>query len=405
MTTLTGYAEFNGRQWETGVIHNTLAYRGVRAPHSGEPYSEALMLGVSGGLLMGYFAFAYKGHDPHVALLSRNTFEPFETLLGRLGIVQHRRHAPDAAKGLKNLLAALDEGQPAIVWADAFSLPYNGFEGAEDIWANLPIVIYGHDTERDRVMIADRAGVPLTVTPTELASARGRVKKDRFRVLTIDPPDPTKLSSAVKQGITDCLTRYVEAPVKSAKANFGLAGFEHWASLLTTSKHKQSWSRMFPPGRPMYAGLTSAYDRFGIGVVAAERDRGLYADFLDEAAVILKRPALRSAAGAFRLCAPAWHVLGEALLPDAVRPFGDARKLLDRRRETFRTRGGRGLAQIRTIDGKLAKILASMDTRFPLSADAAADLRATIAAQVREVGRLEKDAYEGLRSAMSGRGG
>jgi hypothetical protein len=51
-----------GRHWETGSVCNYFAYRGVKAPHTGQPYSEALLLGVSGGSSWGIF-FAYKGYD------------------------------------------------------------------------------------------------------------------------------------------------------------------------------------------------------------------------------------------------------------------------------------------------------------------------------------------------------
>lgn len=43
---------FNGRHSETGSIHNALALQGVTAPHTGEPYSEAFLLGVSGGIAL-----------------------------------------------------------------------------------------------------------------------------------------------------------------------------------------------------------------------------------------------------------------------------------------------------------------------------------------------------------------
>ena len=52
--------QFTGRHWETGSIHNALAVQGIKAPHTGQPYSEALLLGVSGGIAFGYFTFEYK---------------------------------------------------------------------------------------------------------------------------------------------------------------------------------------------------------------------------------------------------------------------------------------------------------------------------------------------------------
>jgi hypothetical protein len=61
MPKLKDYNQFNGRHWETGTVHNYFAYTGVKAPHTGQPYSEALLMGVSGGAVMGYFSFAYEG--------------------------------------------------------------------------------------------------------------------------------------------------------------------------------------------------------------------------------------------------------------------------------------------------------------------------------------------------------
>ncbi|MBL8056381.1 MAG: DUF4872 domain-containing protein, partial [Anaerolineales bacterium] len=307
MPTLTHYRHFAGRHWETGTVHNYFASLGLTAPHTGRPYSEALLLGVSGGLLIGYFTFAYAGHDPHVALLSRNTFDPLETLLTRLGVVQHVRQTPNPDKAVRNLTEALEEGLPAIVWADACGLPYNHL-ALKDGWAVFPILVYG--LEPEAVYIADRANVGLTATPAELAAARGRVKKDRHRLATLEAPNPDKLPLAIQQGLWDCLRRYTEAPVRNAKANFGLAAFPRWAQALTKPSAKQSWDKVFPAGVKFYAGLTSAFDRFGMGTHTAARDHALYADFLEEAAAVLGRPALGAAAEPFRAAARGWEALG-----------------------------------------------------------------------------------------------
>ena len=59
--------KFEGRHWETGSICNALALQDVIAPHTGQPFSEALLLGVSGGIAFGYFTFEYTGYLPHLA--------------------------------------------------------------------------------------------------------------------------------------------------------------------------------------------------------------------------------------------------------------------------------------------------------------------------------------------------
>ncbi len=401
MPTLPNYKHFDGRHWETGTVQNYFAYSGVKAPHTGRPYSEAMLMGISGGVLMGYFSFAYEGHDPHVAILTRNTFNPLDTLLVRLGVVQHLQQTPNAKKGLQNLLEALDSGSPAIVWADAFSLPYNGLESRKDWWAMFPILVYGFDDEAGSVYIADRSAQPFVITPAELAAARGRVKKDKFRLLTLEPPDSSKLPVAVQQGIWDCLKHYTEAPVKNARKNFGLAAFQRWAEVLTNPKDKQSWAKIFPPGVRMYAGLSSAFDRFGLGAVGAQRDREFYADFLEEAAMILDRPTLKESANLFRVCAKGWGELGAVLLPNRIPPFKETRELLTRRRKLFVEKGGKALAETRKVNTRLEAIRAEMEKAFPLTTSQAAALREQIAESVLKVGEQEKAAYESLQAAMA----
>jgi len=399
MPTLTKYRQFDGRHWETGSVHNVLAYRGVKAPHTGQPLSEALLMGISGGLLMGYFNFAYEGYDPHVAILTRNTFDPLETLLVRLGTVQHVMHTTNAAKGVKNLIEALDNGEPVIAWADIYLLPYNALAFDQGWWGANPIVIYGYE-EPDRVWIADRARVALSVTPAELAAARSRIKKDRFKLLTIDPPNLDKLPIAVQQGIWDCLKRYVEAPVASARNSFGFAAFQRWADALTKPTLKYSWAREFPAGGKMYAGLTSAYERIALCPGQAQAERDVYAEFLDEASAILNKPALKDAAKLYRVSGKAWHALALALLPADVAPFKQARELLAQRHVLFVEQGGESLTERQQINHRLAAIRKDMDEHFPLTTDKVGAQRDELRHHVLKIHDVEREAYAALQAAM-----
>src|SRR5688572_3305937 len=179
MTVLENYNHFDGLHWETGCYYNCFDYRGLKAPHTGKPYSEALMLGVSGGIVMGYFSFAYKGFDPQARVLTRNTFDPVTTLLSRLGVVQNIYQTDKPEKAVTNLLRELDSGLPALVWADICSLPYNNLPPElEEMWWMRPVLVYGYDDAQDTVWIADGSRVPLTVSTGELARARARVKKE-----------------------------------------------------------------------------------------------------------------------------------------------------------------------------------------------------------------------------------
>jgi len=403
MPTLNDYNQFEGVHWETGTVRKFFAYRGFNALHTGRPYSEAFLLGVSGGITVGYFTFAYEGYDPQCNILTRNTFDPLDTLLSRLGVVQNREHTRNAERAVAILIDTLEDGLPAIVWADMWSLPYNAFPPDEGMWGAFPIVVYGYEPENNVVRIADRARVPLTVTPGELAVARGRIKKEKFRLLTLEAPDSDKLAAAVHLGIYDTIRLFTEKPPKGAKHNFGLNALQYWAQMLQRPKQRQSWEKLFPAGRPMFAGLSSAYNfafLFGKGA-GQDAERGLYADFLDEAALLLERPALREAAGLFRASAEAWRQLPAALLPDDVAPFGEARELMWRKHTAFLEQGNAALEEIQTINGRLEAIADAMDSDFPLSQPEVVAHREHLAQQILDIHDAERAAVQALQVAIA----
>ncbi|MBV7337660.1 BtrH N-terminal domain-containing protein [Chloroflexi bacterium TSY] len=406
MPKLENYNQFDGLHWETGTVRNFYDYIGVLAPHTNKPYSEALLMGISGGAVMGYFSFAYKGYDPMARILTRNTFNPLDTLLERLGAVQERKQTSSPKKGLANLIDTLEDGCPAIVWADLFSLPYNALPYDEGMWGMLPILVYGYDETADTVWIADRARVPLTTTTEELATARARIKKDKFRILTLDLPDPDKLQAAVSAGIWDCIKLYTEKPPKGSRNNFGLAAYQWWAKLLTRPETRLSWEKEFPAGRKMVAGLTSAFSdvmTFGKegSVDQGGAERYMYANFLDEASIVLDKSALREVAEQFRASGQAWHALAMALLPDNVEPLREIRDSMLRWQTLFINRGNAALDEIHQSAQKIEDIKVASTENFPLTSEEITDFRKNLAEQVLDVYELEEAAILQLRDVMS----
>ena len=334
MTTIANYNSFAGRHWETGSVQNYYAARGVNAPHTGQPFSEAFFMGVSGGAVMGYFTFSYEGYDPEARILTRNTFDPFARMLERLGVVQNLVHTGKPERAQKLLTEALEEGEAPIVWTDIFSLPYNALPWDDANWGSFPLVVYGYEAGGS-VAIADRSMVGLQVDADQFDAARGRIKKFKHRLLTLDPPNEDKLSTAVTAGIWDCIKLYLEAPPKGAKNNFGLAAYQHLANMLTKPKQKRSWAKEYPIGRPQYAAMTSIYHDvvlFGKGL-NGRADRDLYADFLDEAATLLGKSELTAVAEQFRTSAEAWGKLAEMVLPEDIAPFKETRETMLRQHQ------------------------------------------------------------------------
>ena len=394
--------QFDGVHYETGSVRNIFALQGLKLPYSGSAPSEALLLGLSGGLTFGYFSFAYHGIDPFVALLTRNTFAPLENLFDRLGVVRALKQTSDPAKAKKNLADALENGQPVLVWVDRLSLPYSNDAGllGEGMYEMVPLVVFSRNDRDGTLAIADQSRRPLYVDPAALTRARGRVKKDKYRQMTLSLPSFDKLASGVASGLRACIDSFSASPVKGYARNFGFEAYLRWADVLVSDKDKQSWNKVFPPGRPMFSGLAAAFERIELFGTGGAASRPLFADFLDEAALILARPALHETASQFRALASHWISLGLALLPDDQPLFKETRLLLLKKRDLFWDQGAESVAQIRQINDRLLSIRASMAQDFPLSAAQSAALKQNLRDHIIRLHDAEKSAFSALDKAL-----
>ena len=404
MSTQFKLHRLGGRHWETGSIHNALAVQGFLAPHTSKPFSEALLLGVSGGIAFGYFTFEYTGHLPHLALLTRNTFDPFPTILERLGIPQDVQQTNKAEIAEKNLEEALGTDRFPILWADEFSLSYNDLGYKEAMWNMSPILAIGMDGKD--ILVADRSSRPLHVSMDELTKARGRVKDDRYRLITLDAPQPAKLAAAVSKGIYQCIQLFTEKPPRGAAHNFGFSAYQRLADLLVNTRNKQSWERFFAPGIRMYhalagaVGQPGAYSWVQTWGSAPGADRRLYAEFLEEAADILTKPALKDAADIFRESYAFWCDFADALLPDDLHLLGESKQLIQRKHDLFTEQGDAALPEIKKINTRLNELLSLSETDFPLSQAEAADFRAHLRDILLKISAVEQKAVDSLQQAV-----
>lgn len=394
--------QFDGLHYETGSVHNILALQGIQMPHTKSAPSEALLLGLSGGITFGYFSFAYKGLDPHVALLTRNTFDPLEKLLDRLSIVRTVKQTTDASKAEKNLFDALDNGQPVLVWADQISLPYNTYDGmlGDEMYMMMPVVVFGHDAKKGTVDIADQSRKPMKIDASILTRARARVKKEKFRQMTLTLPSFDKLAQGVASALRASIQSFYTSPVKGYATNFGFAAYQRWADALINDKDKQSWNKIFPAGRPMFAGLASAFERIELFGTGGASSRPLFGDFLDEASLLLGKPALRESASQIRALAPLWTALGKALLPDELPLFKETRQLMLKKRDLFWEKGDGATNEIKKIHARLKAIRKIMEKDFPLSDVEALALKQNLREHILRIHDAEKEAITKLEKAF-----
>jgi len=150
-------------------------------------------------------------------------------------------------------------------------------------------------------------------------------------------------------------------------------------------------------GSPVQPG---AYHWVNTWVTADGADRGLYADFLVEAAQILKKPALKESAEKFRESYKLWLKFAEALLPDEFPMLGESKKLIRKKHDLFIQKGESALPEIKQINARLNELLEKSKTDFPLSDVQAAQFRTNLRDILLEISTVEQTAFDLLQNAI-----
>ena len=306
---------------DTAAFANVLANTGIVAPHTGEPLTEAMVLGVGGGLGAGYILWEFAAHDAPALVLGHRRLWQYPArwaaeTADRLGLHAELRETGGARAAERDLDAALDRGLPAILWIDPYRLGHRHLPASLDGRGGGPVVAYGRDG--GDVLIDDRSAGRVAVPAERLAGARARVGSYKHRLIAIDPAlveiDGERLRAAVEQG----LALQVEH-LRSRSDSFGLPAWAKWERMLT-GRAAKAWPAVFADGRGLASAMASIHDDAAHG----RHLRGLYADFLGEAAPLAGRD-LAGAAAAWREAAAAW----DRLVDVAVPPGGELRRALE----------------------------------------------------------------------------
>lgn len=82
---IPGYNLFGGQHYETAPLQQALAYAGLTAPHTGQPFSEDMLFGLGEGLGLTYFAFEF-GQTASIYIGTRYHLELQRPAIQRLGL-------------------------------------------------------------------------------------------------------------------------------------------------------------------------------------------------------------------------------------------------------------------------------------------------------------------------------
>jgi hypothetical protein len=382
---------FPGNVSATTALRIVLAHAGVRAPHERAPFSEALLFGIAGGIGIGIFTFFYEKEGfASFYIAGRHLWQDdeqyFRDACVRLGIEPKVKETGGAKQADRHLAETLEQG-PCIAWVDAAQLPHRAMPETWSGGAYHVITVYA--IHGDDVVIGDRSDQPITIPLAALRAARRRITKFKHRLLTVPETRTTpELAPLVRDGLRACHDGLVE----QRSSNFTLEAIRIWGERLHGSKDRESWDRIFAPGKRLWRGLVSIYDfieHYGTGGGLC---RPLFADFLAEAADATGDARLRPLAATYTELGHEWTALAHAALPDHVPALRRARELHDRKAELVAAGGPADEA--REVWNEITRLEQEADAQFPLSTPDSAALRAALQQRVLAL-------YEGEKAACA----
>jgi hypothetical protein len=399
---LRGYDRLGGIHAESAVLANVLRHAGVMAPHTGRPFEESFLFGLAGGIGFMYFAFEYTNTVPMLSVVLRSDSYPDAFVrrgLERSGAALDWRETGSATLASRHLDEALADDRAAICVTDMSALPWYGMPVEYRGFAPHYVAVVGRD--QDVFAIDDRAARPLLLSTAKLADARAEYRKGRHRLVTVRSAGPAEMrpdpASVVLEAIRATARGFHEAPYAGFGANFGLRGLEKWARLIADARDPKGWSRLLVDGNALAAALTRMYEGIEIEFTAPAGGRHLYADFLEEAADLVGRTALRDTAAAYREAAGRWRAFATAALPEGEPTLDAIRRLVDQRVENMDALGEAAVEPNRAARAEVAALQARFSPQPAFRDELLADL-ATRASGILEI---EQQALAGLEGAVA----
>lgn len=385
-----GYALRGGAHPDTAALANALA-------HGGAKLSEAMVLGVGGGLGAGYILWEFAAHDAPILVLGFRREWQYPSrwalrTLERLGVPARLHETGGAKAAAGHLDAALAEGRPALTWIDRQRAGWWHLPAHLEGHGGYPVVAYAR--EDDRVFLDDRTFAPLSLSGERLAAARARVGSYKHRLIVPEPDgalSEATLRAAAAAGLADQVEHLAQK-----SDSFPLPAWRKWARLLTDTRNAKAWPRVFASRPGLVSALLSTYE--GIEPLGTNGGhlRDLYADFLAESADLLELPGLRERAEDWRAIAVQWHSLAEAALPADVPELAALREGLTGVYEPVMAEGDGGWEESAAAAAALWGNRARLDADSPLSpadigallADLGGRLTAIFEAETEAVARL-----------------
>jgi hypothetical protein len=241
--------------------------------------------------------------------------------------------------------------------------------------------------------IDDLAKAPFKVSDAALADARARIGSYKNRLLIVEQlPDEVDLRRAVIQGLEDCVNH-----LSSNSDSFSLPTIRKWGKTIMDSKNKKGWLKVFEDRRGLYSTLRSIFESLESTCGGL---RGLYADFLVEAADVVDKPELVRVAEKYRALGQQWLQLAEAVLPDEVEAFKETKALIRERNQVL-LQGGEAWRGTQKLMQELREISTRCNLEFPLDDQGIMRLFTEMQEQLLSIYQGELQVLAALKSALA----
>jgi hypothetical protein len=397
---------------DTSSLARILADAGVT--NDGNPITEALVLGIGGGLGAGYILWEFSQEtDPKpirgvpvrrvVTIGFRNNWQYpdrwVDKTLDRLGVAFQREQTAGPAKAERQLESALASGRSVMADVSAADLPYWHLPDEERGWWGYPIAVTGQ--EDGAFAVYDRNDGRLTVTRSAMSEARNRIPSWKNRMVTITASRSLgheQMAAAIEAGLADAV-----AHLASSSDSFSLPALAKWARMVDSEKGK-GWRRVFADGQGLWRALRSTYESVADVGIEGGSLRPLYAEFLVEASSQLDRPELVEVGRLYQRAADAWDDVADAALPDGFEPLTRAAELARLRRKAVQ-RGDEGDLDAAEAAAGLYDLTRKFEPGLPMSEGEIEALFTEMSEAVRAAYEAEVAAHAGLQEAVGSASG
>ena len=381
-----------GKEPESAALRNALNQLGVAS----DLCTEEMLFGLGGGLGLAYFVFDLHGYHP-IFLGTRYHASEAETAVFMMqmcdawGATAEIKHSSSRGASTKQLTKALEDGHTPILWVNVINLPYLFLSGRPTMF--YTIVVYERDG--NDFIVGDLGPSVARMSVDDLEEARDAKYVTKFRsVIVKEAPAKPDVREMLTERIRATCSQMIEG---LGIANFGLEAYAKWAEMLTNTKNKKGWSQCFTDGPSLQRALSSVYGQIKMRGFGGSAFRTMYADFLDQSAGVLKKPALKKVAAQFREAEASWNNIALAALPDSIPVLKETRDAIDRRATLLqKPRTPKIDAELDSLRTRLLELRESSTQRLALSAADKLDLFSNMRARILETEPIERAAFTEL---------